>query len=288
MIHSILEGPIQDLHDAFDDLGEASPRVAHTILQRFIAVLDTEPLASFIRVTVPQNPEANAADALQQPTGSMVGSGTLKWPVDRGERVAAQIAVVRGVSTSEGQLLAFVHTYCNSGLQSYTEDVRNFGRKVLAPLIRDIERLAENRLVPAFLLDAIGTLPASGDRHLDDLLAEALESFRKPTQRDRQKAVEKLWDAWERLKTLDNGSKRMSVRLLLDGAASEAAFREVLERESTELTRIGNEFHIRHFETTKIPIDEAAQLDYLFHRLFALLHFLLFTRTRGKKGADSD
>jgi hypothetical protein len=278
---SALDGSLRDLQDAYDDLYIASARVAHTILQRFVLALDAEPLAGFLRATTPAVTVGEATGALQPPPGSVIGSGALKWPADRAERVAAQIALVRELAKSEGQLLGFTHTYTNSGLGSYTQDVHEFGRQVLAPLIRDIERLAENRIVPPILFDAIGRLPASGDRRLDELLEDALGQFRKPGPGERQKGVERLWDAWERLKTLDHGdNKRVSVRILLDVAASEPRFRALLEAEARALTDIGNEFQIRHFETSKAAIEIPEQLDYLFHRMFALMHLLLFSRAR--------
>ena len=52
-------------------------------------------------------------------------------------------------------------------------------------------------------------------------------------------------------------------------------FRETLEAEATELTRIGNTFRIRHSETSQTPLENDTHVDYLFHRLFGLIHLLL-------------
>jgi hypothetical protein len=60
----------------------------------------------------------------------------------------------------------------------------------------------------------------------------------------------------------------------------ESNFRLMLETEARALTEIGNSFHIRHFETDKVTIETPAQNDYLFHRLFALMQLLLFSRRR--------
>jgi hypothetical protein len=63
----------------------------------------------------------------------------------------------------------------------------------------------------------------------------------------RRESLEKLWDAWERLKTVEPGKdKKASAKALLDKAAVEPNFRNKLEQEARELTDIGNTFMIRH------------------------------------------
>ena len=41
------------------------------------------------------------------------------------------------------------------------------------------------------------------------------------------------------------------------------------------MTNIGNEFNIRHKETDRIKLERVEYIDYLFHRLFALMELLL-------------
>lgn len=38
---------------------------------------------------------------------------------------------------------------------------------------------------------------------------------------------------------------------------------------------------IRHTKTNKVPVTESAQVDYLFHRTFAMIRLLLKTSGRG-------
>ena len=91
----------------------------------------------------------------------------------------------------------------------------------------------------------------------------------------RRESLEKLWDAWERLKTVEGGKdKKAQTKNLLDKAAS-AEMRERLEAEALELTEIGNRFMIRHTETDKVPITDLGHVDYLFHRMFSLIELLL-------------
>lgn len=75
--------------------------------------------------------------------------------------------------------------------------------------------------------------------------------------------------------------KKASATALLDRAASEATFRGMLEAEARELTNIGNTFGIRHSEKNQVPLALDEHVDYLFHRLFALIRLLLRTTGRG-------
>jgi hypothetical protein len=121
----------------------------------------------------------------------------------------------------------------------------------------------------------------TSDPILDDLLNTARNKFLNPDVHDRREALEKLWDAWERLKTLEAEDKKRSVGLLLDKASPDSRFRGVLESEAKALTDIGNSFMIRHTEVGKVPIRHHEHVDYLFHRMFDLIRLLLRTTGRG-------
>lgn len=133
------------------------------------------------------------------------------------------------------------------------------------------------RLAPPVLDEVLRSpLRATGDSALDKLFEDARRKFLSPDISVRNESLEKLWDAWERLKTLRiPGSKKESAALLLEAASPEPAFRQRLEQEARELTEIGNKFMIRHSEVDKVPIGDSAHVDYLFHRLFALMQLLV-------------
>lgn len=119
----------------------------------------------------------------------------------------------------------------------------------------------------------------TGDATLDELLDAARVKFLSPDPTTRRDALEKLWDAWERLKTLEPGAdKKASTKALLDKAANESNCRDVLEQEAITLTKIGNNFRIRHSETTQVEIRTEDQVDYFFHRLLALILLLIRAR----------
>lgn len=135
------------------------------------------------------------------------------------------------------------------------------------------------RLAPPALRKALQAASfRTGDALLDRTLEEAREKFLSPDESRRREALEKLWDGFERIKTLEPGAdKRAQAGLLLDKAATGTGpkFREALEVEAKALTEIGNSFHIRHSETTQEPLSSSLEVDYLFHRLFSFLSLVL-------------
>lgn len=140
------------------------------------------------------------------------------------------------------------------------------------------------RLAPEGLRDILmSAIFHTGDNVLDSLLEAARTKYINPSITVRQESLEKLWDAWERLKTIESGKdKKESITALLNKAAIEPSFIEMIDNEARELTRIGNKFNIRHSETTQVPLESSEHIDYLFHRLFALIRLLLLRTSRCK------
>jgi len=117
------------------------------------------------------------------------------------------------------------------------------------------------------------------------MLTTAQAKFLNPNPQSRLESLEKLWDAWERLKTIElPDSKDKTTRILFAKVSIEPNFQQLLEEESRKLTKIGNDFMIRHSEVTKTPIQSSDQADYLFQRMFAMIHLLLKARGNIKTG----
>jgi hypothetical protein len=210
----------------------------------------------------------------------MVGSGKFNWPTDTALRVSTQVALLRAIASGDVKLLDLAIGFCYASSNRVSDHYWEFSKRVLRPFLRDLADLADRRISPPVLAESLAMpLPETGDSTLDQLVQAAREGFSDKSPAARKLALEKLWDAWERLKSLnDIGNKRLSVAQLLDQAATEPAFRTLLENEATALTGIGNSFHIRHFETDRAPVTTDAHVDYLFHRMWALLWLLLTSR----------
>ncbi len=121
----------------------------------------------------------------------------------------------------------------------------------------------------------------TGDTELDDLLGKARRKFLDRDPELRREALQPLWDAWERLKSIEGeGDVRAGVRSMLDTVAGPDSpkLREVMEREANELRDIGNRHGIRHRDTNQENITKSEHVDYLFHRMFSLIQLVLRLR----------
>lgn len=125
-----------------------------------------------------------------------------------------------------------------------------------------------------------GLNPASGDDRLDELVVEARSLYTSHRPSERAVALERLWDAFERLKTIDlpGGDKRQSVQALL--GKLDVGWRDTVEAEMKSLTDIGNRYSIRHHETRTTPVPEDGGADYLFARMGSLVTLLLTASRR--------
>ena len=182
----------------------------------------------------------------------MVGSGVLTWPAERPARVAMQIALCRAIAGERVRFIDFVHEYMYTG-QDSEGYVHGFATKLLEPMVRDIGRLAESRVVPPVLFEAMGTLPPSGDATLDDLLNDARLQIQRS---DSKVALGSHGEALGRLGKTEVAQRQRKQALVrcspLGSVFSGTQFRELLETEAKQLTAVGNAFRIRHFETDKV------------------------------------
>ena len=140
------------------------------------------------------------------------------------------------------------------------------------------------RLLPEPLAVALtSAVFKTGDDETDRLLETARHRIALPKEDDSRDALEKLWDAFERVKTLEPGSdKRQRADALLDRAAVPGTeFRKILGEEAFALTRIGNTFRIRHSEVDQERLSSLEHVDYLFGRMFAFVRMVLKATGRG-------
>jgi hypothetical protein len=140
------------------------------------------------------------------------------------------------------------------------------------------ERGHVQRLVPSPIGDLLALdLPPTRDAEFDRLLAIAARKHLDPDPEVRAEGLEKLWDAFERIKTLLDQDKRAGAERLIeaatDGATAEET--ELLRGEMKTLTDIGNTFRIRHHET-RVSALTTASSDLLFVRMYGLLVRLHF------------
>ena len=167
------------------------------------------------------------------------------------------------------------------GFKKFIEDInRIFFRNGLAYELKDIESSGSiERIIPAPVTELINRSDFdSGDSELDNLLSVAITKFRSPKPEARQEALEKLWDAFERLKTIEQGKgKKARADAIIEHVLSDNGlyFKTVVEEEFTKMTKVGNNMLIRHSEVGQEPVGDNGEKDYLFIRLFSLIHLAL-------------
>lgn len=108
---------------------------------------------------------------------------------------------------------------------------------------------------------------------LRELMDEAIALHQQANISAHRIAVEKIWDALERLKTyytcLDK--KASANKIINDISGGQADFSSLFTSEFRSLTDIGNKFRIRHHETDKIDIIDTHYYDYFFNRCLSLI-----------------
>lgn len=88
-------------------------------------------------------------------------------------------------------------------------------------------------------------------------------------------ALEKLWDAYERLKCYfepsDKNKKKDSVAKIVTLFDENSLFKDEVNNEMRKLTELGNAFRIRHSEPSQFTLSSHRQINYLFRRCLAMI-----------------
>lgn len=133
-----------------------------------------------------------------------------------------------------------------------------------------IERVLENSVLAPEIETAIQNIKEPGTK---ELLETAIVLFKQPDPIYRRDAVEKLWDAFERMKTYYTNLKKdvSADKIVNDISGGQTEFKALFDTEFRTLTKIGNDFRIRHHETDRINVIDHRHYDYFFNRCLALL-----------------
>ena len=79
---------------------------------------------------------------------------------------------------------------------------------------------------------------------LNELLEDARQTFTSPSLKIRKEALERIWDALERLKTIEAGKdNKATVAALLAKAIPDQDMRDRINKEMADLTEIGKHAH---------------------------------------------
>ena len=112
--------------------------------------------------------------------------------------------------------------------------------------------------------------------NLRELIKTAESYFKKEDIVSKQTALEKIWDALEKLKTYYTTDKKQSVQMVINKISQEdAETTDIFNKEFDYLTKFGNTHQIRHFETGKTAIKDARMKEYWYTRCLALINLAI-------------
>ena len=119
----------------------------------------------------------------------------------------------------------------------------------------------------------------SSDNQVNELIQEAFQKIINPKFDEKKIGLERLWDAFERIKsfyaTKQDEKKGSLYEIINNITQGDSYFTDVINTECDALTKIGNNNQIRHFETYKSSLVSPIILDYLFFRMLATINLLL-------------
>lgn len=164
--------------------------------------------------------------------------------------------------------IEFFDKYSNDTFTEEVNTIFNLKDIPLKLMNGKIEINVEHRIKSA-------TLTLIGEVGLKELLQEAHGYYEKENLKI---AVEKIWDAFERLKTYYSPTldKKKSVSKIIDDiSGNREPFKKLFDKEFSDLSIIGNNFRIRHHETTKVDIEDTRHYDYFYKRCLSLITTVL-------------
>jgi len=171
--------------------------------------------------------------------------------------------------------LSFGETNATAG--KFLEEINSIFKKtgLLYQLTEnlEIERTEETSVLTEKMLEEIDAVTEPGIR---ELLIIALQKHKSPHPNDQKDAVEKIWDAFERLKSYYAANQREKAssidKIVTDMSGGEEYFKQLFDTEFRTLTNdIGNACHIRHSEVWQVDITDMRHYDYFFNRCLSMI-----------------
>lgn len=264
---------LDDLDAAVVDLQRSSFTEGSAHLARIVQLCDAEPLRGLLDSFLPPFELADWYLRCARGETALTSGGVRpEWSADSPERIACQLSLTRE-AVRDDNFKKYMYTF--TAMRPLNKVYADTLNSIVVPMARDIRKLADRRVPPPGLAaDLKGGFPKTSNIALNALLEEARQKFLDKSPTARRDGLEKLWDAWEMLTTF-YGDKPKTIQRLLSEASGDPAIQKVLSDEADALRKIGNDFQIRHFGAGKHPIAPGRDVDFLFHRMTALIFRLL-------------
>jgi len=172
----------------------------------------------------------------------------------------------------------YIFENCDNEKENFRKDINTLFRR--NGIIFELKETGEIvRTIPSGLVPLVSKLYTTKDEELNKLVEEAFDRFVQSRLEDRTVALEKIWDGFERMKTYyKSKNKKESIKELIKEVSNQDETYSTLleaEAEADALTKIGNNFRIRHHETNKHEIIDNNQIDYFFYRMVSFMALFL-------------
>lgn len=118
-------------------------------------------------------------------------------------------------------------------------------------------------------------LPNTVEEGIKNLIIESKIYINKDSYSEKKIALDKLWDAFERLKTIENSNKKVSTDMIISKVSNTEEIYDLINSEFEELTTIGNSYLIRHSEIKQNMLPDYHIIEYLYFRMLSLISLVL-------------
>lgn len=114
------------------------------------------------------------------------------------------------------------------------------------------------------------------ESELGSLIMESKLYILKKDFKEKKIGLEKIWDAFERLKTMKSSNKKNSIERIIDEVSDgDGELKLIIDEEFRLLTNIGNSYSIRHHEVDQKQFSNNEYMEYFYFRMLALISFVL-------------
>ncbi|MCK4306620.1 hypothetical protein KAW50_00165 [candidate division WOR-3 bacterium] len=113
------------------------------------------------------------------------------------------------------------------------------------------------------------------DDELSKLINEAMKYFYSRNPGDKKRGLEKIVDAYQRLKTLKDSDVKKGVERITKEASLLEETQTAFGGDLKDLWEVANNYAIRHFETDQIPLEDKDFIEYLFYGYYNVIRLVL-------------
>jgi len=184
--------------------------------------------------------------------------------VDRLNAVTHEELQLQGYMTVTEEMLINTDSFFNQAKKEFEQFIKD---SIVADKSFDLSNVLDMNVNIELLFDNKAN---TKDKELNELIEEAKDRF---ISNDKQIGVEKLWDAFERLRTHFGKNKKVSATKVVK-IISENFDDDFLTSEFLRLGKIGNNYRIRHHETDKKELN-SKHINYFFFRMLSLIDLCL-------------